>query len=121
MDSEITENLADILFERFQTYSLDKTSAKVSSEIKQKDGSVQHVELPVYMYPQDIRLAAVGLLSNDHEAIDWGYSQKNKMSDLVKDELSIIGDTYKIDFNSLNKSALKWYLFNKQLESSLPN
>ncbi len=120
-DSALTENLADISLERFQTYSLDKTATKVSSEIKQKDGSVQHVELPVYTYPQDIRLAAVNLLSNDHEAIDWGYSQKNKMSDLVRDELSIIGDTDKIDFNSLNKAVLKWYLFNKQLESSLPN
>lgn len=120
IDSIMTEQLAPILFDRFEKYALSSTGSKLSTEIPLKDGGAQKVELPVYQYSQKIRLAAASLFANEHEAVEWGFVEKNRISDLVADELQLLGDTDKIDLNNLNKATLKWYLYNKQLESALP-
>lgn len=119
-DSVLTEQLAPILLQRFENYALSSTESKLSVEIPLKEGGTQKVELPVYQYSQKIRLAAADLFANGHEAVEWGFVEKNKIADLVQAELELIGDSDKIDLNGLNKDTLKWYLNNKQLESALP-
>jgi hypothetical protein len=120
-DSVLTDELAALLLKRFEKYTLDQTSDKLSSEIVLKDGTKTQVELPVYVYSQPVRLAAVGLLSNGHEAIDWAYAEKLKAADDIKAELDLVGDQDKIEMTALNRKTLKWILNNKQLESELPN
>lgn len=120
--SSLTEELAPILLKRFQLYALSAAPGeKLSSEITMKDNTVQKIELPVYLYPQVVRVASAKLLSNGHEAIEWGYVENNKLPELIKAEFSVLGDTDKIDMNALNKSVLKWYLNNKQVESATQN
>lgn len=120
MDSDLTYELPQILLNRFQNYALAKTEQKLVSEISLIDGTKKQVELPVYKYSQNIRLAAVGLLSNEHKAIDWAYNEKKKMGKLIEEELSLLGSEDEVDMNSLDRHVLQWYLNNKKVLSAAP-
>lgn len=121
VDSALTSELAPLLLDRLNLYAFDKTQNKLSSEITLKDGTTKKIELPVYTQPQNIRLAATTLLSNGHEAVEWGFIENQKSADVIKDELSLLGETDTIDFSKLQTNTLKWILNNKQLESALSN
>lgn len=121
LDSHLTEKLAEVQLARLEQYAFSKDSNKLSTAIILKDGSSKPVELPVYTYPQNIRVAACSLLSNGHEAIDWAYIEKMKADELIQSELSILGDENQIDKTKLSKDVRVWLLNNKQLQSSLSN
>lgn len=114
---ELTSTLADVLHQRFLEVALGKTGSVIKADFKsnQKDS---HVELPIYKYPQMMRVAASKLFRNGHEDIEWGYLQKIEQSEAIENELSLLGDEDKLDKKSLSKEALRWYLSNKQLQSA---
>lgn len=121
MDSNLTEKLAEIQLARLARYAFSKEESKISTGITLKDGSIKNIELPIYSYPQQVRVAACSLLSNGHEAIDWAYFEKIKANEMIRSELSLIGSEEQIDKTKLPREALRWLLNNKQLESSLAN
>ncbi len=119
--STLTEELAPILLKRFQRYAFSATTGKFNSDVAMKDGTTVKVSLPIYDYSQPVRLASAKLLSNGHEAIEWGFRENILAADLVKKEISILADQDKIDLNVLDKNILRWVLNNKQIESALQN
>lgn len=120
-DFKLTEDLADLLLKRIDLYAFSKQITKFGADVLKKDGSHLQVELPYYVYPQNIRLAAASLLNNGHDSVEWAYIQKIKASDLMDKELLLMGDEDQIDKTSLNKETLKWLLNNKKIQSVLVN
>lgn len=118
-DSALVEELAAVQLKRFSYYALSHALTTIQTETALKDGSRTKVELPTYLFSQPIRLRAAGLFSNDALAIDWAYAEKQQASDRIEKEISLLGDEAKIDKAALPKEALKWLLFNKQIESTL--
>lgn len=119
-DSALSNPFADVLFQRFQNYVFLSNANKQTIDIKLKDGTSKNIELPIYKYSYPVRKVAAKLFSNDHEAIDWGYLQKQNSNELITTELSILGDIDLIDKSSLKPEVLKWYLENKEIENILP-
>jgi hypothetical protein len=117
-DFQLSEELAPLLLKRFELYAYEKTN-KVESEIAMKDGSKKQVSLPVYLYSQEVRVAAAGLFEFGHQAIDWGFLEKEQATNRAKEETSALGDLELIDLSSISRSTLQWILNNKQVESAL--
>jgi len=120
-DSDLTLELAKISLKRLVHYGLTKTNEKIKTKIGLKDGTKKQVELPVYKYPLNIRLAAASLFAGKGAAIDWGFSEKLTASELLKKELLPLGDSEKLDMSSLNRETLQWVLSNTQLMEKLGN
>lgn len=116
-DSDLTHEFSDILAKRFIHYSLSKTSEKLISEIPMKDGTKKSVELPVYKYAQNIRLASTGLLLSKYRAADGGFIGKQNAIKLLNEDLLPLGDATKIDIFVLDRNVLQWTLNNKKLLS----
>lgn len=118
-DTDLTYEFSDILAKRFIHYSLSKTSEKLISEIPMKDGTKKSVELPIYKFSQNIRLASTGLLLSGYKAADGGFLGKQNAIKLLTEEQSLIGDPEKIDIFSLDRNTLQWVLNNKKLLLSI--
>ncbi|MBC7419411.1 MAG: zinc-dependent metalloprotease [Bdellovibrio sp.] len=120
-DSDLTTELAQVQLSHFNHYALTHALPKISTDVVLKDGSRSKVELPTYLFPQTVRAASARLFSSEALAIDWAYFEKQQAVEMMQDELSLLGAEDKIDKASLTKEALKWLLFNKQIESTLAN
>lgn len=118
-DSDLTQELSGILLKRFARYSLTKTSEKLSSEITLKDGEKKLVELPLYQYPQNIRLAATGLFLGKYKAIDGGFVAQKNAINLMKEELIPLGDPEQINLSALDRKTLQWIMNNTKILSTL--
>jgi hypothetical protein len=120
-DSTLTEQLASVLLKRFQRYALSHSDKKIISDITLTDGTTTKIELPLYLYPQVIRVASSQLFMNGHDAIEWAFAEKNQTAFLFEDEFGLLGETDKIDLSKLDKNTLKWILNNKQIAIGLGN
>ncbi len=120
-ESPLVDQLATVQLKRFEFYGLSHAPLTISTEVALKDGSRTKVELPTYLFSQNIRLASANLFLNTALAIDWAYAEKQQASDMIENEISILGDEAKIDKAALPKDARRWLLFNKEIESTLGN
>ncbi len=118
-DSKLTEEFAEVLLGRFKHYALKRSDEKIVSDVIAKDGTQTKVELPVYYFSPDIRAASATLFSTGGKAIDFAYVEKLKAAELLAADLALLGDEEKLDQAKLQKDVLKWFLFNKQIESTL--
>jgi Met-zincin len=118
-DSKLTEQFADLLLYRFKHYALKRGDQIIETEYLTKEGKRTKVELPTYYFSPDIRAASAKLFSTGGAAIDFAYVEKQAAAEMVTADLALLGDEEKLDKASLNKEVLKWFLFNKQIESTL--
>lgn len=120
-DSELTYEFSGILAHRFTHYAFTKTGEKVISEIPYMDGTKKSIELAVYKYPENIRLAAVGLLGSKYKVIDGGLLGKKAAAMLLEKELApfSVTEIEKINVPLMERHVLQWYLVNKKIEAGL--
>jgi hypothetical protein len=119
-DNDVTYGMAALNLKRFERYVTGKNAdEKISVKVPLKSGEEKTFDLPVYSYPQNIRVAATDLFSAPHKAIDWAYIEKQKASDLVDQEIGLIGDPDAIDLTALDRNALQWLLNNKKIKGNM--
>jgi hypothetical protein len=119
-DNDVTYGMAALNLKRFERYVTGKNAdEKISVKVALKSGEEKTIDLPVYSYPQNIRVAATDLFSAPHKAIDWAYIEKQKASDLVDEEIGLIGDPDTIDLTALDRNALQWLLNNKKIKGNM--
>lgn len=120
-DSELTYEFSTMLAHRFNHYALSKTGEKLVSEIPLKDGTKKSVELAIYKYPENIRLAAVGLLGSKYKVIDGGVLGEKAGANLLEQELAPFSasEIEKINMPLMERKVLQWYLVNKKIAAGL--
>ncbi len=120
-DSDLTYEFSAMLAQRFNHYALSKTGEIMVSEIPLKDGTKKSVELAVYKYPENIRLAAVGLLGSKYKVIDGGILGKKAGAKLLEQELAPFSasEIEKINMPLVERKVLQWYLLNKKIAAGL--
>lgn len=120
-DSELTYEFSALLAHRFKHYALSKTGEKLVSEIPYKDGTKKSIELAVYKYSENIRLAAVGLLGSKYKVIDGGVLGKKAGAMLLTQELAPFSATEieKINMPLVERKVLQWFLINKKIGAGL--
>ena len=118
-DSDLTYALSGIAAKRFIRYAMAKTSEKLTSEIIFKDGSKKSITLPIYSYPESIRIAAPALVTSKYKVADGGYLGKKGATTLLEAEFALIVEPEKINMLLLDRPILQWLLINKKLAAAL--
>jgi hypothetical protein len=119
-DNDVTYGMAALNLKRFDRYVISKNGDEsISAKYSLKTGEEKTVSLPVYRYPQNIRLAATELFSAPHKAVDWGYIEKRKAAALLSPDLELVGDLDSIDLSTLDRTALQWILNNSKISGNM--
>ncbi len=122
-DHDLSDRLAEMFRKRAERYVMTTTSNSINTTIEVDTdvagvSKVLNVNLPIFAYPYDVRIAAAGLLRPDRALNPaWGLLERTSVSKAYKTQLNsaLTVPLEKARPEGMPRAAARWQIENKRV------